>query len=83
MGMFDVFKINGALKKHQKGDYEGAIEAYEALYRQGIRRAIYMLPYSVLLLRKADEASLLKAKEVLRAAEKYPCKALGYKGRKA
>ena len=70
MGMFDVFKINGALKKHQKGDYEGAIKAYEALYQQGIKRAIYMLPYSVLLLRKGGEENILKCKEILRAAEK-------------
>lgn len=70
MGFFDVFKINAALKLHQKGDLEGALKAYEELYKAGFIRAFYLLPYSVLLLRKGGEENFLKVKEILRAAEK-------------
>ncbi|MBR6525557.1 MAG: tetratricopeptide repeat protein [Clostridia bacterium] len=70
MGFFDVFKINAALKLHQKGDFDGAQKAYEELYQSGCHRAFYLLPYSVLLLRKGGEANYQKVKEILRVAEK-------------
>lgn len=70
MGFFDVFKINAALKKHQDGDLEGAMKAYEELYKAKCQRAYYLLPYSVLLLRKGNGESFLKVKEILRYAEK-------------
>ena len=70
MGFFDVFKINAALKKHQSGDHAGALAAYEELYKAGCHKAYYLLPYSVLLLRKGGEENYLKVKEILRVAEK-------------
>ena len=70
MGLMDSFKIRTALAKHQKGNHDEAFAAYEELYAKGIVSASYMLPYSVLLLRKGGESNYLKTKEVLKKAEK-------------
>ena len=66
----DSLKIRAALAKHQKGEYDEAFAAYEELYAKGLVSASYMLPYSVLLLRKGGESNYLKTKEVLKKAEK-------------
>lgn len=72
MGFFDVFKVRSAMMKHQKGETDAAMQEYDALYQSGYYRAQYMLPYSVLLLRKGGEENYQKAKEVLKKAEKAP-----------
>ncbi len=72
MGFFDSFKIKAALMKHQKGQKEEALQAYGELYKNGIVSAAYMLPYSVLLLKKGGEDNYLLVKEILKKAEKAP-----------
>lgn len=63
-------KIHAALLKQQKGQDEEALRRYEELYARGVCRASYMLPYSVLLLRRGEEADYSKVKELLAKAEK-------------
>ena len=58
-------KIRSALSKHQKGDVQGAKHDYEALIAQGIYRPLFLLPYSVILLREGGEENLQKVKNVL------------------
>jgi len=58
-------KIRSALSKHQKGDVEGARRDYEALIAQGIFRPLFLLPYSVILLREGGEENLQKVKNLL------------------
>ena len=72
MGFFDGFKVKAALMKHQKGKKEEALAEYNELYQGGVVSAAYMLPYSVLLLRKGGEDNYLLVKEVLKKAEKAP-----------
>lgn len=72
MGFLDGFKARKALVMHQKGNTEEALAEYEALYAQGYVSSAYMLPYSVLLLRKGGEENYLKVKEILKKAEKAP-----------
>ena len=72
MGLMDGFKIRSALLKHQKGDVEGAEKEYEALYNAGVIRAQYLLPYSVILLKKGGAERYAKVKEMLKKAEKAP-----------
>ncbi len=72
MGFMDAIKVRKALAKQQKGDMEGALQAYEELYAAGIVDANYMLPFSVILLKKGGEENYLKVKEILRKAEKAP-----------
>lgn len=72
MGIMDVLKMRKAITKQQKGDIQGALEDYEALYGAGVVNVTYMLPYSVLLLKKGGEENYLKVKEILRKAEKAP-----------
>ena len=57
---------------HQKGREEEALAEYEKLWSQGYLSASYMLPYSVLLLRRGGEENCLKVKEILKKAEKAP-----------
>lgn len=69
----DTFKARKGLNLHQKGQHEEALKVYEELYNSGYVSAMYMLPYSVLLLRKGScDADFLKVKEVLKKAEKAP-----------
>ncbi len=68
----DSIKIRAALAKHQKGNFDEAMAAYEELYAKGVVSAGYMLPYSVLLLRKGGESNFQKTKEILKKAEKAP-----------
>lgn len=73
MGFFDTMKARKAVVLHQKGFYDEALKMYEELYQKGLVSALYMLPYTVLLLRNAKEdADYIKAKEVLKKAEKAP-----------
>ena len=72
MGMLDGFKARKAMLMQQRGDFEGAKEAYARLYEGGFISAAYMLPYSVLLLREGGEENFLKVKEILKKAEKAP-----------
>ena len=72
MGFLDGIKARKALAMHQKGNTEGALAEYERLYAEGYVSAAYMLPYSVLLLRKGGEENYLKVKEILKKAEKAP-----------
>ena len=72
MGFFDGFKVKAALMKHQKGKKEEALAEYTELYQSGVVSAAYMLPYSVLLLKKGGEDNYLLVKEVLKKAEKAP-----------
>ena len=72
MGLMDGFKIRSALLKHQKGDVEGAEKEYEALYNAGVIRAQYLLPYSVILLKKGGAERYAKVKVMLKKAEKAP-----------
>lgn len=73
MGFMDVIKARKAVGLHQKGRYEEALAIYEELYGKGLVSAVYMLPYSVLLLRRGtEEADFLKVKEILKKAEKAP-----------
>ncbi len=72
MGILDSIKIRSAVVKHQKGNHEEAQREYEALYAKGVVSAVYMLPYSVLLLRKGGEDNYQKVKEILKKAEKAP-----------
>jgi tetratricopeptide (TPR) repeat protein len=66
------FKVRSALAKHQKGDKEAAFDQYGQLYGEGVLAASYMLPYSVLLLRRGGEENYKKVKEVLVKAQKAP-----------
>lgn len=73
MGFMDAIKARQAVNLHQKGQYDKAFALYEELYQKGFVSAVYMLPYSVLLLRQGDvEENFLKTKEVLKKAEKAP-----------
>lgn len=72
MGFFTGIKIRKALLMHQKGDKQGAFEQYEAFYKEGLLFSSYMLPYSVLLLKRGKEGDVEKAKEVLVKAQKAP-----------
>ena len=72
MGMLDGFKARKAMLMQQRGDFEGAKEAYARLYEGGFISAAYMLPYRVLLLREGGEENFLKVKEILKKAEKAP-----------
>ncbi len=72
MGFFDGIKVKAALMKHQKGKKEEALAEYTELYQSGVISAAYMLPYSVLLLKKGGEENYLLVKEVLKKAEKAP-----------
>lgn len=72
MGFMDILKVRKAIGLQQKGNLDAARQAYEELYAAGIVNANYMLPYAVILLKKGGEENYLKAKEILRKAEKAP-----------
>ncbi len=72
MGIMDGFKARKALMMHQKGNAEAAEAEYQKLYEGGYIAASYLLPYSVLLLRRGGEENYLKVKEILKKAEKAP-----------
>ncbi|NLZ88145.1 MAG: hypothetical protein GX916_01450 [Clostridiales bacterium] len=70
MALFQGLKIRAALIKHQKGDVDGALKAYDQLFADGVVQASYMLPYSVLLLRQGGKENYEKVKQVLIKAQK-------------
>lgn len=73
MGFFDAIKARQAVNMHQKGRYDEAMAIYNQLYDNGFVSAVYMLPYTVLLLRNAKtDDDFNKVKEVLKKAEKAP-----------
>lgn len=72
MAMFDNFKVRAAMAKHQKGDTVEAMRMYEQLYRDGCLKAVYLLPYTVLLLRRGQEEDYPKVKEILVKTQKAP-----------
>lgn len=76
MSFMDGIQVRKAMMKHQKGDFEGAMQGYEALYQKGYISCSYLLAYSVLLLRAGGEENYKKTKEILKKAEK----ASDYKG---
>ena len=70
MGLKDEWRARKALIAHSKGNYDEAFSEYEAMFAAGtLVNAKYLLPYSVLLLRKEQYE---KAREVLKKAEKSP-----------
>lgn len=72
MGFLDIVKAQKALKLHQKGMIQEAMTEYERLYQSGYISATYMLPYSILLLKKGGQENYGKVKEILKKAEKAP-----------
>lgn len=69
MGLFTDLKAQRALAAHGKGNTDAAIKLYHEAYTEGMNKARYLLPYSILLLRAGDYA---KAREVLKKVEKSP-----------
>lgn len=72
MGLMDSFKARKALALHQRGDIAGARAAYEAMYKEGILKPSYILPYSVLLLREGGEQNYQQVKNMLAKIQKSP-----------
>lgn len=69
MAFFKDMKAQKALTAHGKGKTEEALKLYEEAYAEGMNKARFLLPYSILLLRTGDYE---KAREVLKKAEKSP-----------
>jgi len=72
MSFLDTIKIRGALMKHRAGDTAAAVAVYEQMYSQGVIRSSYLLPWSIILLRKGGEENFKKVKEILAKAQKAP-----------
>lgn len=72
MGLMDAFKVRKALLKHQRNEIGEAEKSYEELYKDGVIRAAYILPYSTLLLRSGETEKVQKVKEMLIKAQKAP-----------
>jgi len=62
MNLSALLKARGAAAKQSKGDMEGAIQLYQEAIDRGASKPIYILHYSVLLIRKGDYQ---KARELL------------------
>lgn len=70
MGLKQELRARKALMNHSKGNTEEAYREYEAMYAEGtLTAAKYLLPYSILLLRRGEYE---KTREVLKKAEKAP-----------
>ena len=69
MGFLNDMKAQKALAAHGKGNTEEAMRLYQEAYAQGMNKARFLLPFSILLLRAGDYA---KAREVLKKVEKSP-----------
>lgn len=73
MGLMDAIKAKKAVALHQKGRLDEARAIYEELYGKGMISAMYILPYSVMLLRSGTcDEDFMKVKEMLKKAEKAP-----------
>lgn len=69
MGMMTGLKAQRALMAHSKGDTEEAYKLYGEVYAEGMNKPRFLLPYSILLIRRKEYE---KAKEVLKKVEKAP-----------
>ena len=69
MGLFSDMKAQRALAAHSKGNADEAMRLYHEAYAEGVNKARFLLPFSILLLRAGDYA---KAREVLKKVEKAP-----------
>lgn len=69
MAFFKDMKAQKALTAHGKGRTDEAMKLYEEAYAEGMDKARFLLPYSILLLRTG---AYEKAREVLKKAEKSP-----------
>ncbi len=72
MGIMDQIRVRKAMALQQQGKKEEAMQDYEKLYAQGVIQPSYLLPYTVLLLKKGGEENYQKVKEILKKVEKYP-----------
>jgi Cytochrome c biogenesis factor len=69
MSFFADLKAQGAVKKQNNGDVEGAKALYEEALSKGMNNPRYLLAYSVLLLRNNE---FERAKEILVKIQKVP-----------
>lgn len=69
MGLLKDMKAQRALAMHGKGKTEEAMKLYAEAYAEGMNKARFLLPYSILLLRAGE---FQKAREVLKKVEKAP-----------
>ena len=52
MGLMDQLKMRKAMALQQKGLKDEAMQEYEKLYQAGVIQPAYLLPYTVLLLKR-------------------------------
>ncbi len=69
MAFFKDMKAQKALMAHNKGNTDEAYRLYSEAYQEGMNAARFLLPFSILLLRRGEYE---KAKEVLKKVEKAP-----------
>lgn len=69
MAFFKDMKAQKALMAHNKGKTDEAYQLYSEAYESGMDNARFLLPFSILLLRRGEYE---KAREVLKKAEKSP-----------
>lgn len=69
MGLLTNMKAQKALTAHSKGNTEEAYALYTEAYAEGAGKPRFLLPYSILLLRRGEYD---KAREVLKKCEKAP-----------
>ncbi len=69
MGFLKDWKAQKALVAHGKGKTDEAFALYEEAYKEGMDKARFLLPYSILLLRRGDYE---KTCQVLKKVEKAP-----------
>lgn len=69
MSFVTDFKATKAIRAHGRNRLDEAYALYGAAYAAGMNKAKHLLPYAILLLRRAEYE---KAAEVLRKAEKAP-----------
>ncbi len=69
MGFLQDFKAQRAVVAHSKGKMDEAYKLYEEAYAGGMSKARFLLPYSIMLLRRGEYE---KARDVLKKVEKAP-----------
>jgi len=69
MGFFTDLKARRALTAHGRERFDEAYALYQTAYAEGMNKAQFLLPFSILLLRRGEYE---QAAEVLRKAEKSP-----------
>ena len=72
MGFMDQIKVRKAMALQQQGKKEEAAQEYEKLYQANIIQPSYLLPYTLILLKKGGKESYEKVREILRKVEKVP-----------